>query len=205
MIEIIDVEQGTEAWRRARMGIPTSSSFQCLLANSAEKKGRATYMRQLAGEIITGELTESFRNSEMDRGKIMEAEARSFYAFIKNADPTLVGFVRNGDKGCSPDSFIGSDGMLEIKTERADILIETIFKDEFPSKHKAQTQGALWVAEREWIDLIIYWPKMPTFIKRAYRDAAYIATLARAVAEFNEELQAMVARIRAYGGMEIAA
>jgi hypothetical protein len=39
---------------------------------------------------------------------------------------------------------------------------------------------------------------MPVFIKRAYRDDAYIKTMAEAVEKFNEELETLVQRIRAY-------
>jgi YqaJ-like recombinase protein len=210
-MEIIACEQGTEDWYRARLGIPTASSFQCLLAKGAEQKGRATYMRQLAAERITNELTEGYSNSNMARGKEMEAEARKFYSLVHDADPEIVGFIRNSAKGsapywgCSPDSLIGADGMLEIKTKRGDLLIETILKDEFPNEHKAQCQGALWVAERDWIDLVVYWPKMPPFVKRVTRDVAYIATLARAVDDFNEELEDLVERIKRYGSPEARA
>jgi hypothetical protein len=52
------------------------------------------------------------------------------------------------------------------------------------------------VAEREWIDLIVFWPKMPMFVKRIYRDEAYIAEMAKAVRLFNEELAELEAKIR---------
>ena len=197
--EIIDCVQGTEEWFRARMGIPTASEFQCLLVTKGERKGRATYMRKLAGEIITGEPQESFTSGALERGKIMEAEARRAYALIHDVDPQLVGFIRNGDKGASPDALLDETGLLEIKTQRPDILIETLRAGEVPSEHRAQCQGALWVAEREWLDLVVYFSKMPMFVRRVRRDEGYIATLAGAVKEFNEELAAMVAWLRSYG------
>lgn len=204
MMEIFDCVQNSDEWYHARLGLPTASNFQCLLANSAEKKGRATYMRQLAAEIITSEPTERFTNPVLERGHAMEDEARRFYSFMRDVDPQLVGFIRNGGKGCSPDSLIGDNGMLEIKTKRADLLIENLFKDEFPNEHKAQVQGGLWVAEREWTDLIIFWPKMPSFICRAYRDEVYISTLSKAIDEFNDELIQLVERIRRYNGIQAA-
>lgn len=198
-VEIFNIAQGSAEWFECRRGIPTASKFQCLLADSKDRVGRTSYLRQLAGERITGEPAETYKNDNMARGNAMEEEARNYYALMTGAEPQLVGFMRNGAKGASPDSLIGNDGMVEIKTQIPALLIATIEKDEFPNVHKAQTQGGLWVAEREWIDLIIYWPRMPTFIKRAYRDIAYIATLARAVAEFNEDLEALVDRIKRYG------
>jgi hypothetical protein len=119
---------------------------------------------------------------------------------MKDIEPERVGFIRNGDKGCSPDSLIGTDGLLEIKTALPSILIELIFKDQFPPEHKAQTQGQLWIAERDWIDLTVYWPGIPTFTKRATRDEQYIAKLSSEVARFNDELSEIVAKLRSYGG-----
>jgi hypothetical protein len=201
MIEVFDVEQGTPEWFECRRGIPTASMFATVMASGrsgGESKTRAKYLRQLAGEIITGEIMETYSNAHMDRGKEMEAEARRHYAFMTDTDPQLVGFVRNGGKGCSPDSLVGDKGMLEIKSKLPDLLIECIERDDFPPEHKAQCQGNLWVAEREWIDITVYWRKMPQFTKRAYRDEVYIATMAKAVKAFNEELGELVERVRAY-------
>lgn len=199
MIQIIECDQGTPQWLQARAGIPTASEFSTVMASGrggGESKTRATYMRKLAGEILTGEPAESYSNVHMERGKIMEAEARDYYAFLRDADPVQVGFIRNGQKGCSPDSLIGDDGMVEIKSALPHILIEKLEKDEFSPEHKAQCQGALWVAEREWIDLVTYWPKLPPLIKRAHRDEIYIAQMSRAVDQFNEELGELVERVR---------
>jgi len=69
-IEIFDdVEQGSEAWLELRRGIPTASMFQKLLANSAARKERETYLYRLAGERITGDLAENYTNSFMEAGK----------------------------------------------------------------------------------------------------------------------------------------
>ena len=197
-VEIIDCEQGTPAWHEARRGIVTASNFSKILAKG-EGKVRATYMRTLAGEIITGAAHEGYKSQSMERGNAMEAEARRFYSLMSDSDPEQVGFIRNGKVGYSPDSLVGASGLLEIKTQQPDLLIETIERDTFPSVHIAQCQGGLWVAEREWIDLVVYWPKMPPFTKRLYRDEAYIRTLATAVGIFNVELHEMVEKVRRYG------
>lgn len=191
MLTILDCEQGTDAWRQARLGLATASEFHCLLAsgrNGGESKTRRSYMLRLATEIVTGVPIETYCGPDMERGKAMEEKARDFYALMRDADPKRVGFIRNGQKGCSPDSLIGENGMLELKTQRGDLLMETILKDEFPSAHKAQCQGSLWIAERDHIDIAVFWPKMKLFVKRAYRDEAYIRQLADAVEIFNAEL-----------------
>lgn len=166
--------------------------------NSNPAAVRTKYMNQLAGEIVTGNVSETFKNEHMKRGQEQEPDARAHYAFQTDAEPQLVGFVRNHGAGCSPDSLIGKNGGLEIKSALADIQIERLAKNKLPSEYKAQVQGNLWLCEREWWDFMSYCPNMPALIVRVYRDEAYIAALAAGVKKFNEELAALVDRIRNY-------
>ena len=201
-IEIVDCEQGSPEWRAARLGIPTASMFATVMAKGktagAVSLTRAKYMRELVGERITGQANEGYNNAHMERGKAMEAEARDLYAFVHDIPLERVGLVRNGAKGCSPDSLAGEDGMIEIKTALPHILIEAILADRPPPEHIAQCQGNLWVAERQWIDLVLYWPKMPLFVKRIQRDEDYIEALSGAVDQFNTELTELEAKVRKY-------
>lgn len=203
-VEIIDCVQGSPEWCAARLGLPTASEFATVMAKG-EGKTRKTYMLKLAGEILTGEPMENYTNANMERGKIMEDEARDLYSFIKNIEPQRVGFIRNGQKGCSPDSLIGDKCGLEIKTAMPHIQIDRLMKDELPPEHKAQVQGSMWVAERESWDFVSYWPKLPLFVKPVARDDGYIANLAGEVARFNDELQSVVESIRKYGAKAAAA
>lgn len=159
---------------------------------------RAKYLRQLAGEIQTGATADSYTNVHMDRGRTMEDEARDLYAYVHDAEIKRVGFIKNGAKGCSPDSLVDANGGLEIKTALPHIQIDRLFRGTLPPEHKAQVQGSLWVAEREWWDFVSYWPKLPPLTIRVYRDEAYIRLLSDAVDAFNEELAAMVERIKRY-------
>jgi hypothetical protein len=198
-LEIVrDIDQGTDAWRKIRAGIPTASEFSSVLAKG-EGKVRRAYMLRLAGEILTGEPAETYESAEMVRGREMERTALETYAFTQDCTLDRVAFVRNGPKGCSPDALVDINGMAEAKSNKPSVLIEHILRDKFPASHVAQCQGALWVAEREWIDIVLYWPAMPVFVKRAYRDEPYIATLAEEVDRFNAELHEMVEKVLAYG------
>lgn len=197
-IEVFDCIQGSDAWFRCRLGLPSASKFATVMAKG-EGKTRAKYMRTLAGEIITGEPAEQFSNAHTDRGNAMEEEARETYAFINGVEPTRVGFIRNGSKGASPDSLIGSNGGLEIKTALPDIQIERLERGVLPSEHKAQVQGCLWVTEREYWDFVSYWPRLPVLTVRVYRDEEYIKTLSDEIDRFNDELAALVERISRYG------
>lgn len=200
-LQVVDCIQGTPEWFTARAGIPTASEFKTIVGikkDPREKLTRQKYMRVLAGQILTGKVIEGFKNAHMERGNLMEDDARVEYAFETNTDPVRVGFLRNGDVGCSPDSLIGANGMLEIKSALPDILIEKIDADVFPVEHRFQCQGNLWIAEREWIDIKVYWPDMPSFVKRAYREEGTISQIRAAVDEFNAELHELVERVRRY-------
>lgn len=200
MMIIYNCDQGSPDWFQARLGIPTASMFATVLAKGKDGGAsvtRRSYMMKLAGEIITGEPMEKYTNGHMERGHEMEDEARSWYSFVRDAPMRQVGFIKNGSKGASPDSLIGDDGILEVKTAAPHILAEYLLKDTFPAEHMAQAQGNLWVSERQWLDIIVYWPSMPKFTKRLVRDEDYIAKLSTAVDAFNAELQEIVARIKA--------
>lgn len=197
MMQVFDCVQGTDEWFRARMGIPTASEFKTIVTEKG-RGGRETYMRKLAGEIITGQPMQSGENAHMLRGIEMEDQALKYYAFLMDQPLAAVGFVANHGAGCSPDALVGTNGVVEIKTSLPHIVIEHILRDEFPPEHKAQCQGQLWITEREFDDLLVYWPGMPKFIKRAYRDDVFIKDLAAKIDQFNDELAALVERVKRY-------
>ena len=195
---IIECEQGSPEWFEARRGIPTASRYGDMLA---EGKGvmRARYMRQLAGEIITEEPMETYKNDKMERGKKHEPDLRKRYAFDHDVDVEQVGFLRSNmiATGCSPDGLVGVDGMLEIKSSEPDLLIELLDSGRAPTQHMPQIQGNLWITGRDWCDLVIGWPKLPLFTARVKRDEPYMANLRRELERFNQELHEMVERIKA--------
>lgn len=195
---IFDCEQNSPEWFAARMGIPTASEFGTVTAKGrggGESVTRRKYLLTLAAQIITGEYVQTWAGNEhTERGHAMEDEARQFYAFQRDADPQRVGFMRRGRAGASPDSTIGARGLLEIKTKLPHLQLEVLEQDRLPPEHVAQVQGQLWVSGRDYCDFVSYWPKLPLFVKRIERDDAYIANLAQAVADFNGELDAIVAK-----------
>lgn len=200
-LQIFNCEQGTPEWYAARAGIPTASEFDTVMAKGrggGDSKTRRTYMLKLIGERLTKEPMWSYSNEHMERGKVMESEARDLYQMIAEVECEQVGFLRRGDAGCSPDSLVGADGMLEIKTKLPHLQLDCILYDELPSEHRAQCQGQLWIAEREWVDFVSYWPGLPLFAKRVYRDEEYIKKLAEAVRVFNAEMEETIAKVQQY-------
>lgn len=199
-----EIEQGSAQWFEVRKGIPTASSFYKVMAKAGPRGGtshkeyvqRAQYMRILAGEIITGEPAEPewHGNQHTERGKEREDEARAKYAFLHDVDPVRVGFVRNGNCGCSPDSFVGTGG-LEIKDALPHRQIERLQDGTLPSEHRWQVIGSLLVCEdREYWDFVSHCRGLPLFEVRVYRDkvATELKELREGIDRFVEETQKLV-------------
>jgi hypothetical protein len=199
--EMFDMPQRSEEWYEVRRGIPTASMFGTVMASGkggGESKTRNSYMRKLAGEIITKIPMESYTNDDMDRGIMQEPEILARYMFETDQEVTPVGFIRNGDRGCSPDGLVGKDGMVQIKSAAPHVMIEILLANEVPKHHLPQCFGEMWVAERQWTDLVIgSSPALPLFKVRLKRAEDYIREIGGAVHQFNVELRAMVKKIEA--------
>ena len=119
------------------------------------------------------------------------------YAFEKDANVEHVGFVRSTIMacGCSPDGFVGHDGLVEFKSMNPPGLIEVLESNVAPKGHNPQIQGQLWITGRQWCDLVIGWPKMPLFISRVFRDEPFMANLSRELQTFNSDVQELVRRL----------
>lgn len=196
---ILDCIQNSPEWFEARRGIPTASEFSTIIAKGRSKNEpsvtRRKYLLTLAGQILTGEVVKAWEGNEhTERGHALEDEARQLYAFQCDADPQLVGFMRRGRVGASPDSIVGDNGLVEIKTKMPHIQLEVLEQDRLPPEHVTQIQGQLLVSGRDFCDFVSYWPKLPLFVKRVERDEIYIAILNQAIADFIGELDAIVAK-----------
>jgi len=203
MIIYRDIPQQSEEWFELRRGIPTASEYSSVMAKgrgSEPSKTRQSYLYRLAGEQITGRVEEAFSNKHTERGNTDEPRARGAYAFLTGAEVDQVTFIRSGRTGASPDGLVGEDGMVEIKSKLARLhlaLLEARRKGAkgslVPSEHILQIQGGLWVAEREWTDFVSYSEGLPLFVERVYRDEKKIQEIAKAVDQFNAELDEIVA------------
>ena len=197
---ITNVEQGTQEWLNLRLGIATASEFECLLVNGKGEGGFGvgafTYMDTLIGERITGEAADPFGgNRHTERGHELEAVARNLYRAQCEVETSDCGIILNHGAGYSPDSLVGTNGLAEVKTKLPKFQVGVILQNEVPKDHVAQCQGGLWLSEREWIDFVSFWPGMPLFIKRMYRDEAYIRKLSQRMKDFYEIMDERMNRV----------
>lgn len=196
-MQIFNCEQGTQEWLVARSGVITASEFKSVLAKG-EGKTRAKYMRSLCAERISGNPAEMWGgNFHTMRGNDVEKEALEYYQLETGNTVQHVGFIRNDNVGYSPDGLVGDKGLVEIKTRLGDLQVELLLKNEVPKIHIPQIQAGLWVSQREWCDFISFYPGLPLFVKRIYRDERYIADLIREVGQFENELQDMIQQVKA--------
>src|SRR3546814_4496891 len=93
-------------------------------------------------------------NAHTERGHEQEPEARSLYAFMRDVEPVQIGFIRRGPLGCSPDSLVAGDGLLEIKTKLGHLQIEVLEAGVLPSEHRPQVQAQMWISGRKWCDFL---------------------------------------------------
>lgn len=194
----IDCEQNTPEWQAARCGNATGSEFKSILAKG-EGKTRAKYLRQVVAERLTGKVGETFSNAHTERGHVQEPEAIMGYGARTGNFVERVGFLKLTELavGCSPDGLVDDDGGAEIKSVIPTVQVETFLGGKYPSEHRAQIQGNLWITGRRYWDFVSYCPDMlderlRLYIFRVERDEAFIANLEAEVRRFLAEVDRTV-------------
>lgn len=195
--------QGTDEWLEARIGIPTASAFGNIVtaAKGELSKSSRDYRYKLLCEWAMGVSQEDRASEFMDRGTALEPEAVSYYEVLTDTSVERVGLCLSDCRryGASPDGLVGDDGAIEIKCASAHVHVGYLVGDPPVQKYRQQLQGVLWVCERQWIDLVLYNPEMPSRVVRVERDEDYIGKLSAAVVEFCDQLETDKERLRALG------
>lgn len=183
--------QGSDLWIKCRLGIPSASCFDKIITPTGKESEQADgYMMKLLAEIITGKPTDFEQTEWMIRGNEMEEEAMNFYSFQNDVELEKVGFITNdeGTMGCSPDRLLGEDGLVECKNPAPHTHVRYILTGKLDSKYKPQLQGQLYIAEREFVDIISYQPDMASIVIRNYRDEGYISTMKSLLDKFVDTM-----------------
>jgi len=186
----LNVEQGSDEWYQARLGIPTSSAFDKIITPTGKLSASSVdYRNILLAEYLDGP-RESYSTDAMLRGQELEPEARRLYEFTTGNQVEQVGLVyKDKEKlvSCSPDGLVG-DGGIEIKCPLVHTHIGYLLGNELPKKYKQQVQGSLWVTGQKWWDFMSYFPGKPPLIVRVERDEPYIELIDKCMNTFISEL-----------------
>lgn len=190
--------QGSPEWFEARCGNVTASEFGSVLAKG-QGKTRAAYLHRIVSERITHKPAETFSGAHTRRGQEQEPRARMAYEARCGYLVEEVGFIKHREikAGCSPDGLVDADGGSEFKSVIPTVQVETILAGGYPSEHKPQVQGNLWIAERSWWDFVSFCPdlvdeRLRLYVFRVQRDEAYIRTLEAEVRKFDAEADRLV-------------
>lgn len=190
--------QGSEEWLSIRVGKVTASRVSDVIAKTKTGYGasRANYMAELLCERLTGAPAEKFTNAAMQWGTATEDEARAAYEFHTGVVVETVGFVphpRIAEAGASPDGFVGSDGLVEIKCPNSATHIETLLGQAIPAKYVTQMMFQMACTGRQFCDFVSYDPRLPDdmrlFVQRLDRDDEKIAGMEREIEAFLTELE----------------
>lgn len=197
---IHDCIQGSQEWLSLRAGIPTASEFDSILTPGGKLSAAADkYMYRLLAERIMGHPTLQAVTTWMDRGTELEKRAVGCYEFITDTETVKVGFMTNDSTtiGASPDRLVGDLGLLEIKCPSEAIHVGYLLSNKGVDKaYYPQVQGQLWIAERQWADVLSWHPEMPEALIRVERDEEYIEKLAGEVMKFSARLEAMTEQLK---------
>ena len=189
-----DLKQGSEEWLAARLGIPTASEFDRIVTPKKLDLAAASkvYMHKLLAEWMYGAPLEAFVSPWMERGAALEAEAVRYYEMERDVETQAVGFVLtdDGTAGASPDRLIGEVAELELKCPALETHVGYMLDPQsLLMEYRMQCQGQLWVcADRDYADLMSYYPGFPAVIVRHYRDEVVQKALSLHIPAFVETM-----------------
>lgn len=187
--------QGSDGWLAARRGVITASRFKdCRdkLKSGKPSQKCIAYAMDKARERVGGEPMKVFENAAMRFGTEQEPLARAAYEMRTKQLVDEAGFITTEDRlfGVSVDGLVGDDGIIEIKTMVSSDTLFTAVVDEDYSAYIDQCNGAMWLLDRQWVDLVLWAPDLAEIgrqltIIRINKDINAIEALEKDLVEFE--------------------
>ena len=201
----INLEQGSDAWKQARLGHVTASNMAEVMSKgkgTAEAVGRYKYKVRLVAERLTMTAGESYTNAAMHWGIEQEQFACIAYEAQKETFVDKIGFVLHPDikwLGVSPDRIVGHEGLIEVKCPNTTTHLDYLFENKVPAEYYKQIQCQLWVTGRQWCDFVSYDPRLPKrnqlLIVRTERDEKLIAEMKTETEKFLAEVNTLIMKL----------
>jgi hypothetical protein len=203
---VIDAEQRSLAWFKARAGRLTASRAKDMLATikSGEAAARRDLRVQLVCERLTGEPQEdAYVNADMKRGVELEDDAFAAYEALTGQMASRCGFLAHNELliGCSPDGVIdGYIGIVELKVPRSATHLGYLRAGTLPTEHRAQVTHSLLVTGAAYCDFLSFDPRFPahlqTFYVRVKREGVDLKAHELAVRMFLSEVETEYQAVR---------
>lgn len=200
-MKIIDAKQNSEAWLRARLGKVTASEADALISPEGKVRtgaGPHSYLCRKVAEKVLGYSLDTFQGSwATDQGNIIETMGLPWYSFAFDTPLTRVGFCETDDgrAGCSPDSLIGEDGGLELKSPQPPAHVEYLLAGVVPKDYRIQVQFSLWVTGRKWWKFVSYSSQFESLVVHVEPDPLLQEAIGEAMAKFAPVFDAALERV----------
>jgi putative phage-type endonuclease len=192
MYQIIDCEQRSEEWFKARLGKWTASFFDKAITTTGKRSSSSEDANnRLVAELIIGKPDDTFQSEAMLRGSELEDEALEFLNFTHGYNFKKVGFIDSGrGYGCSLDgNDVENDIGLEMKIPSLHTHLKYLAGKVLPKEYKAQVQGAMMVTGRKKHVFMSYHPEVKPFVIVVERDEEFINEMKKIVEECCFEVQ----------------
>jgi YqaJ-like viral recombinase domain len=208
---IIECLQGSPEWLQLRAGKVTASRVAEAIAELKRKEGEAAvrknYRADIVAEILTGRCQENFVSAPMTWGIEQEQFARAAYEMKTDCLVETVGIATHPTIqrfSCSPDGFIGKDGMVQFKCPNTVTHLDYLIGGVLPEEYRPQVLAELACCpERQWSDFASFDPRLPDylqlFIVRLHRNNAEIAVLESKVQKFLDEVDILLGQLAMFG------
>ena len=201
-----ELEQRTDEWFEARLGMVTASRISEVVGKTSSgsySSSRANYMTDLILEKLTGKQVEKFSSQAMEWGTEKENDALNVYGFHSSNNVNLCGFIRHNEiegAGASPDGLVGEEGLVEIKCPNSATHLKTLLNGKIAKKYLLQMQFQMACTGRKWCDFVSYDPRfegnMTIFIKKVDRDDKLIDGLNKEVLLFINEMDEKIKKLK---------
>lgn len=195
-----EITQGSPEWHALRRGVWTASTVGQLLTAKGDIADNATsraLINRIARERISKRKDDTIETRDMERGKLMEPIARTYYAGIYKVEVEQVGFVTTEIDGitigCSPDGLVCTDGGIQIKSRKPSIHFDEVMSGQVPKGDMPQIQFELMVTGRVWWDYVSFCDGWPLYVKRVLPDLTMQETLKEAVRRAEAEVDKVMA------------
>jgi predicted phage-related endonuclease len=161
---IINCDQGTDEWLKARKGKITASQADDILTPTGKLSTSCDgLIRRLSRECILDDPMAFAGNAATQWGHDNEPRARDMFTELTGYAVDQVGFLQSSlhpALGCSPDGLMMIDGEihgLEIKCPSVDTHVDYVMGGVIPAKYKPQVHFSMAITGiRKWYFMSYY-------------------------------------------------
>lgn len=194
-----DIDQGSDEWMQLRLGsIGGSQVSKALTRAKGGGPGKTSMdlLYQLATEIMTGEITESYVNETMLRGNELEPIARSTFEFITGLSVEVPGIIVSNKpyRHYSPDGICSDGKLLEIKCPLYKTQLKRLEENRLPPEYEPQCNWGMYISELSGLYFMSFHPELEPLIIEVEPDLEEINKMKERTDIFIETMLKIVER-----------